>query len=255
MVNGGLDILCPGMVWMTKKILGIIPARGGSKSLPNKNILNLMGKPLVAWTIIASRQSRYISKTVVSSDDDEIIKISKAFLADTIQRPPHLALDETPTEPVLEHALELLTNDGEYYDYIMLLQPTSPLRNSKHIDDAIEYLLRSDANALISIYETNNKILKAFSKTENGYIHGLINNKYPFARRQDLPKIYMSNGAIYLIKTDVFLITKKLITDRTIGYIMGEEESLDIDLKSDLNKAALYLTKKVLSMNENTREK
>ena len=229
---------------MTKyKFLAIIPARGGSKSIPKKNIVILEGRPLIAWTIQAAIGSKYISKTIVSSDDDEILSISSKLKASVIKRPHHLALDETPSEPVISHAIENLSSCGENFDYIAFLQPTSPLRNSNHIDTAIELLLSSNANALISIYEINNKVLKSFTKNDNSYIHGVVNDAYPFLRRQDLPKAYMSNGAIYLIKTEVFIHNRSLITDKTIGYEMNEIESIDIDSDDDLKQAAAFLKK------------
>ena len=191
---------------MTKKILSIIPARGGSKGLPRKNIADLAGKPLIAWTIEASLNSEYISKTIVSSDDDEILNISKKYNADIIKRPDELALDTTAIEPVIKHVVEELKIENLEYDYLVLLQPTSPLRYAKDIDNAFDMLFKNNATALISVCEIDNKILKAFKQNKDTFIEGISNNKYPFMRRQDLPKIYLSNGSIYIIKIDEFLI-------------------------------------------------
>ncbi|HIP55463.1 MAG TPA: acylneuraminate cytidylyltransferase family protein [Arcobacter sp.] len=226
---------------MTKRILAIIPARGGSKGLPRKNILDLLGKPLIAWTIEASLNSKYITKTIVSSDDDEILDISKTYKADTIKRPEILALDTTAIEPVIKHVIDELKKENQEFDYLVLLQPTSPLRDVKNIDDAFDMLFKSDASALISVCEIDNKILKAFKQNKDGFIEGVSNNKYPFMRRQDLPKTYMSNGAIYIIEVDEFLRNDSFYSDRTISYLMDEIKSMDIDTKEDLEKVKEYL--------------
>jgi CMP-N-acetylneuraminic acid synthetase len=230
------------MVLMTKTIVGIIPARGGSKSIPKKNIVQFGGKPLIAWTILAALKSKYISKTVVSSDDDEILSIARSYNAGCIKRPAEFSLDESPSEPLILHAMNFLVKEGDNFDYIMLLQPTSPLRNSKHIDKAAEELFGSKATALISTLEINNKYLKSFIVNEKGYIQSILHKNYAFNRRQDLPRLFLSNGAIYLIETKEFLKNNSLITDKTISYPMDETESIDIDTKEDLLEAEKFLS-------------
>jgi CMP-N-acetylneuraminic acid synthetase len=224
------------------KIISIIPARGGSKGLPGKNIIDLAGKPLIAWTIEASLKSKYITKTIVSSDDDKILEVSRQFSSEILKRPDELALDTTPSEPVIEHVLNSIV-DIEKYDYLILLQPTSPLRDEKDIDSAIELLIEKKATALISTKQIDNKILKAFKNDENGYLEGIANNKYPFMRRQDLPKVFMPNGAIYIVSIKEFLKTKKLFTDETISFEMSEEKSFDIDTLEDLKICKTILEK------------
>ena len=221
---------------MTKKVLAIIPARGGSKGLPRKNILDVAGKPLIGWTIEASFNSDCITATVVSSDDDEILSVSQKFGAEIIKRPCELASDTATSESVILHVLQYLEKEGKKFDYLVLLQPTSPLRNNHDIDNAFKILFDSNATALISVSTTDNKILKAFKKNKNGYIEGISNNEYPFMRRQDLPKTYMPNGAIYIIKTTEFLKYKKLFTPKTVSYNMDKINSLDVDTKEDLEK-------------------
>ena len=223
------------------KIISIIPARGGSKGLPKKNILELAGKPLIAWTIESSLKSKYISKTIVSSDCDEILNISSKYGSEILKRPDELARDTTPTEPVVEHILQNIKDLGNY-SYLVLLQPTSPLRDEKDIDEAISKLIQEkDATALISVKEIDNKILKAFKINNNGYLEGISNNKYPFMRRQDLPKVFMPNGAIYIISINEFLKTKRLFSDNAISYLMNEEKSLDIDTIDDIEKIKNYI--------------
>jgi CMP-N-acetylneuraminic acid synthetase len=226
------------------KIISIIPARGGSKGLPKKNILPLGNKPLIAWSIEASLKSKFINKTIVSSDSDEILEIANSYGADIIKRPAHLALDTTPSEPVIENVLKNIEN-LEDYDYLVLLQPTSPLRDEIDIDSSFELLFEKQATALISVKEIDNKILKAFKNNSNGYLEGIANNNYPFMRRQDLPKVFMPNGAIYIVKINEFLENKKLFTSKTISYLMSEEKSLDIDTQEDLIKAKEYLNEKI----------
>lgn len=222
------------MALMTKRVLSIIPARAGSKRLPRKNLIDLAGRPLIAWTIEASLNSKYITKTVVSSDSEEILKIAKEYGADIIKRPGVLANDTASSESVVAHALESIE---EEFNFVVLLQATSPLRNTKDIDNSFEKLFRENVTALISVCETDNKILKAFKENEKGFLEGLSNNKYPFMRRQDLPKTYMSNGAIYIIKVSDFLKNNSFYTAKTVSYIMNGARSLDIDTKDDLKKA------------------
>lgn len=235
---------------MTKKILAIIPARGGSKGLPRKNILDLNGKPLIAWTIENSLKSRYITDTYVSSDDDEILEVSKKFGSKILKRPDHLATDISSSEEVVNHILEELKQYNKVYDYIILLQPTSPLRDEKDINRAFEMLFDKNATALISVKNEDNKILKAFIDNEEGFLYGIYNNKYPFTRRQDLPKIYMSNGAIYIIKVDEFLKNQSFLTNKTIKFIMDDIKSIDIDTKEDLKQLNDILNNKMKIINQ-----
>jgi CMP-N,N'-diacetyllegionaminic acid synthase len=224
------------------KILAIIPARGGSKGIPNKNIRDLAGKPLIAWTIEAALKSSYINKTVVSSDSDVILEISKKCGAETIKRPVYLADDTARSEPVISHVLEQFKNK-ENFDYIILLQPTSPLRTATDIDEAIKMLLKSEATALISVYKPQHHPLKAFKTDADSFLKGLVNDDYPFTPRQELPKTFYPNGAIYLIKTNLFLETGKLFTDKTIAFEMPTDKSLDLDTEADFNSLVNTLTK------------
>lgn len=219
---------------MTKKILSIITARGGSKGLKRKNVVDLAGKPLIAWTIEASLDSKYITKTIVSSDDKEALDISKEYGANIVRRPDDLSSDSATSESVIKHTIDYLESMGEMFDIVILLQPTSPLRNSKDIDSAFEIMLNSDATAVISTSEFDNKILKTFIETPDGFLKGVSNNEYPFMRRQDLPAVYMSNGAIYIIDVNIFNKNHSLITDKTAPYIMPANKSFDVDSKSDL---------------------
>ena len=226
---------------MTKRVLSIIPARGGSKGLPRKNVVDLAGKPLIAWTIEASLKSKYISKTVVSSDNKEILDISVEYGAEIIKRPDNLASDTATSESVVKHAIDCLESTGEVFDIVVLLQPTSPLRTSIDIDNAFDIMFYSDATAIISVCEFDNKALKTFIKDEDGFLQGVSNNKYPFMRRQDLPSVYTPNGAIYIINTKIYLENQSLLTATTKEYLMPEFRSVDIDTIKDLDFLNLML--------------
>ena len=219
----------------SKKILAIIPARGGSKGLKNKNIKNLNGKPLISYTINASIKSKYITKTVVSSDKKKILNIAKRYKADILKRPKKYAVDKSSSEVVVRHTLKELKKQKLIFDYIILLQPTSPLRDQNDIDKAFKLFFKTKATSLISVKNIDNKILKAFIETKDGYIKGISNNKYPFMPRQNLPKTYISNGAIYIIKVKKFLKSNSFFTNKTVSYIMNYMKSLDIDTQEDFD--------------------
>ena len=181
-------------MYKNKTFLGIVPARGGSKRLPRKNMLNLCGKPLIAWSIEAGLNSKYIDKVVVSSDDDEILNISSNFGAETIKRPVELASDTATTFDAIKHTIE----NVEKYDYIVLLQPTSPLRNAKHIDEAIELLEIKNADAVVSVCEMDHSPLWSNTLPNDGNMRGFLREETLNKRSQDLEKYYRLNGAIYM---------------------------------------------------------
>ena len=217
------------------KVIAIIPARGGSKGIPRKNLVNFSGKPLMQWSIDAALKSTYITDVVVSSDDDEILNVAqvhKRVLA--IKRPKELAQDNSKTAPVLTHVLESLKEVK--YDYLILIQPTSPLRTAEDIDLAFEKLLNSEATSLISVCELEHHPYKSFKLDENGYLQGIINNDYPFYPRQSLPKTYRANGAIYIIKVNDFIKDETLFTNKATHFEMSVEASLDIDTIKDLRE-------------------
>ena len=217
------------------KVIAIIPARGGSKGIPRKNLVNFSGKPLMQWSIDAALKSTYITDVVVSSDDDEILNVAQAnkgVLA--IKRPIELAQDNSKTAPVLTHVLESLKEVK--YDYLILLQPTSPLRTAEDIDLAFEKLLNSEATSLISVCELEHHPYKSFKLDEKGYLQGIINNDYPFYPRQSLPKTYRANGAIYIIKVNDFIKDETLFTNKATHFEMSIESSLDIDTIKDLRE-------------------
>lgn len=220
-------------------VLAIIPARGGSKGIPRKNLIEVAGKPLIQWTIEAALESEIITEIVVSSDDEEILSFSKGFEnIICIKRPVELAQDNSPTVPVMIHAINQLKDQ---FDYVVLLQPTSPLRNSKDIDDAFDVLVKSNGNSLISVVQPEHHPYKSFKRDNNGFLSGIINNEFPFTPRQELPEVYQPNGAIYIIEKDVFLEFENLFTQNTIPFSMPPNKSLDIDTEEDLEKITALL--------------
>lgn len=226
-----------------KKILAIIPARGGSKGVPRKNIKLLNGHPLIEYTIKEANKSSYINKIVVSSDDEEILEVSERIGGCIpLKRRESLAGDKTATVDVILDVLNELKNKDNYVpDYFVLLQPTSPFRNCKHIDDSFKIVLNNDSNSLISVCEVSEtpywmKII------ENNKMKNLLEGN-DVIRRQDLNKVYIINGAIYIMKTDVFLESKKLILEDTCPYIMDRKFSLDIDTKLDFEMAEVLMSK------------
>lgn len=229
------------------KILAIIPARGGSKGIPNKNIVKVGGKPLIAWTIDETRKSKYIDKVVVSSDNDEILKVAQKYKAEPIKRPADLATDQAPPEPVVFHILEYLKEKENYSpDILVYLQPTSPLRTSKDIDEAFDNFFKTKATAAISVYELDKKYLKAFVADNKGFLKGAVNDRYPFMNRQLLPSVYMPNGAIYIINTKEFKKTGRLLSGKTLPYPMSIEKSFDIDTPRDLKELRRYMRRNKL---------
>ncbi|MCT7461758.1 acylneuraminate cytidylyltransferase family protein [Aliarcobacter cryaerophilus] len=225
---------------MNKTFLAIIPARGGSKRLPRKNILDLCGKPLISWSIEAALKSKYISKVVVSSDDEEILNISSNFGADIIKRPYELANDTATTFDAIKHTIDNFKN----YDYIVLLQPTSPLRNEKHIDEAIELLEEKQADAIVSVCEMDHSPLWSNTLPKDGNMNNFLRDEVLNKRSQDLEKYYRVNGAVYICKTDKLLENKSFfLKDNIFAYIMDRKSSIDIDEEIDFEIAKVLINK------------
>jgi CMP-N-acetylneuraminic acid synthetase len=228
-------------VFNNKSFLAIIPARGGSKRLPRKNVLDLAGKPLIAWTIQAAKNSKYIDHFVVSTDDSEISEISKKIGAEVLTRPAELATDTASSVDVVLHAIGA---QNQSYDYVILLQPTSPLRVAEHIDEAIELLFEKSANAVISVCETNHSPLWANTLPENGGMDNFSREEVKGKRSQDLPIFYQLNGAIYLVSSASLKQSKSFIQAKnSYAYIMSKKDSVDIDSDLDFEFVSLLINK------------
>lgn len=215
-----------------KKVVAIIPARGGSKGLPGKNIRDFKGKPLIAWSIESAYQSHYIDRVILSSDDADIIAVAEYYGCEVpFIRPCELATDEATSSEVVCHALSAM----DHYDYVILLQPTSPLRSTADIDAAIELCVKQQAPACVSVTEVTENPQWMY-KINQGKLEPIIST-IAVNRRQDLPNVYRLNGALYIAQTDCFLKTKTFITDNTIPYLMHCKNSVDIDSLSDFQLA------------------
>ena len=221
-------------MYKNKTFLAIIPARGGSKRLPNKNILDLNGEPLIGWSIKAGQNSKYIDKVVVSSDSDKILDIAKIYQVDTLKRPDNLATDTASTTDVLKHVLQIYNN----YQYIVLLQPTSPLRNEKHINEAIELLDKKNADAIISVTKMDHSPLWSNTLDKDLNMCNFLRDEVKNKRSQDLETYYKLNGAIYICRIDKFFEANSLFLKENIfAYIMDRESSIDIDEEIDFKIA------------------
>jgi CMP-N-acetylneuraminic acid synthetase len=227
-----------------KTFLAIIPARGGSKRLPNKNVLPLAGKPMLVWTIESAIQSKYLDEIVLSTDSDDIIKVAGNYKIKTIKRPIELASDTAKTVDVVKHVIE---NIDKKYDFIVLLQPTSPLRTSTHIDEAIEQLIKLNADAIISVTEADHSPLWCNILPENLSMENFISEDIKDKRSQELPKFYRLNGAIYICKIEKLIEENTFFLKKNLyAYIMDKKSSIDIDEELDFKLAEIILKEKFL---------
>ncbi|MEX0287217.1 MAG: hypothetical protein AB3N23_21635 [Paracoccaceae bacterium] len=231
----------------TPKVLALIPARGGSKGLPRKNVLDLLGRPLIAWTVEAALNARCVTRTVVSTDDDEIAAAAVAAGADVpFARPDALASDTATSLDVVLHALDTLEAEGETFDFVALLQPTSPLRTAAHLDAAWDRLSTQQAPSCVSVCEVETSPYLMMSLQDDGRIKPVIDPEGRSLRRQDLPAVYELNGAIYITATAELRHTGKFVTEQTVGFVMPRSVSIDIDNRADFD-AALAVMKEALN--------
>lgn len=231
------------------KVLGLIPARGGSKGIPRKNIRMLAGKPLLGWTAEAALASR-LDRVILSSDDPEIIEIAKSCLVEIpFVRPEHLAGDDTPAIDVVLHAVQTLKEIGNYMpDAVMLLQPTSPLRTTSDIDQSLELFEKHpEASSLVSVVKVpHNMVPESLMKLEaDGYVKHLMLWDEKKNIRQKKPTYYARNGAaIYIVKTECLFNNNTLYGDKILSYEMPRERSIDVDDYFDFEICEFILSKK-----------
>jgi len=225
-----------------KRILATISARGGSKGVPGKNIRDLGGAPLIAWTIREARRSQYIDRLIVSSDDPGILAVARANGAETpFVRPHELARDDTPgVDPVL-HAVQAL--QPEEYDYVVLLQPTSPLRTVEDIDGCVRLCLDNSWPCCISVCEADKSPYFMFQMDQNNRLAPVIKQDSYHTRRQDLPKVCAPNGAVYVADCLWLSRTRSYLTPETRGYEMPPDRSRDVDSLLDFDICELLLRK------------
>jgi len=226
-----------------KKILSIIPARGGSKGIKKKNIIELNGKPLISYTIESSLLSSYIDRTIVSTDSIEIANVSLECGASVpFMRPSELATDEAKTIDVVLHTIETLKSKGEEYDIMVLLQPTQPLRTWIDIDKSIELFFKKNLKGLVSVSIVDDHPILMRTIGDNGELCSLLGENST-CRRQDMKLYYKVNGCIYInsineIKKDTSF------NDNSVGFVMEQSHSVDIDELKDLAVAEYFLNQR-----------
>lgn len=224
-----------------QNVLAIIPARGGSKGVPRKNIRVVEGKPLIAWTIEEAKKSKYIDRLILSSDDTEIIEVAKSWGCDVpFVRPSEMARDDSPGIAPVLHAMEMLPE----YDVVVVLQATSPLRSVEDIDGCITYCVDNGANACVSVTEATESPYWMYTRNAHGIMAPVMPASKTFGRRQNLPPVYILNGAVYVANAKWLLRHKTFLTEESLGFIMAQERALDIDTELDLELLRVSLQKK-----------
>ena len=219
-----------------RKVLAIVPARGGSKGVSRKNIKLLRNKPLIYYSINEGKKSKYVDKVVVSTEDAEIKKVSQKY-CEVVDRPQELATDAARTEPVLQNVLEQLSKKGEEYDIVVLLQCTTPFRKASQIDAAIEHFVKNDADSVVSVMEVSDKSnpYKLYVINNQCLMERFVKETAHLERRQDLPKVYFKNGMIYIVKADLMKKgdlygTKSMPFGMDVPYHVNIDEPFDLAL-------------------------
>lgn len=227
-------------MYSNRKILALIPARGGSKGIKNKNIIDLCGKPLIAYSIEAARGSNYIDDVIVTTDSSTIAEISVEYGAEVpFLRPKELASDKSKTVDAVVHAINELKKEGREYDCLVLLQATQPLRTCFDIDSAIEEYYERGENALVSVSAVDDNPILIRTISDKDMLVPLLSLSST-CRRQDMPQYYKVNGCIYINKVSEIDYNTSF-NDNKIPYVMPVERSVDIDELKDLEVAKYYL--------------
>lgn len=219
------------------RVLGIVTARGGSKGIPRKNIVQLLGKPLLAYTAEAALAAKRLTRTVLSTEDEEIARVGREYGLDVpFLRPPELARDETPTIPVVQDMVHRLEAGGERYDAVLVLQPTNPLRRPEVIDGSIELLQQTGADSVISFVDVGEKhpARMKFIAAAGRVIDPPFAEQFEGQRRQEIPKLYLREGSIYLTRRTVLMKQNSLQGQDCRAYIIPQEWACNIDTPFDL---------------------
>ena len=218
-------------------VVALVTARGNSKSIPGKNLATVAGKPLIAWTIEAARRAAGVGRVVVSTDDDRIASVARQWHAETpFRRPAELAEDDSPHIDVMLHAVRWLEeHEGCKPDYMLLLQPTSPLRTTEDVEAVIRIASETDVDGVVSVCPVHDHPYLTKRITDDGLLANLVDSGIAYLRRQDLPPAYCLNGALYLMKREALLEQKTFNPARMAPYVMPRERSLDIDDPWDLH--------------------
>jgi CMP-N-acetylneuraminic acid synthetase len=219
------------------KVLGIVTARGGSKGIPRKNTIPLLGKPLLAYTAEAALSAKRLTRTILSTEDEEIASIGRAWGLDVpFLRSADLARDETPSIPVLQDAVRRLEQTGDHYDAVFTLQPTNPLRRAQDIDGAVDLLERTGADSVISFVDVGEKhpARMKFINSEGKVIDPPFKEEFEGQRRQELPKLYLREGSIYLTRRSVLMEQGSVQGSDCRAWLIPEDRACNIDTPFDL---------------------
>lgn len=222
------------------KVLGLIPARGGSKGIVRKNVRLLAGQPLLAYTAQAALRARRLSRVILSTEDDEIAAYGrKCGLEVPFLRPAELARDETPTLPVVQHAVEWLEKQHCVFDAVCLLQPTNPMRRPEHIDDCVDLLINSGADSVVTVLPVPVEYNPhwVYFRDPAGFLRLSTGEPSPIHRRQELPPSYHREGSVYVTRRDVLMKQGSLYGRRLVGYAMEESECVNLDTEADWDLA------------------
>lgn len=225
-------------MYQNLKFLAIIPARKGSQRLPDKNIRELSGKPLIQWAIDAAVASEYIDSVLVTSDCPRVLALAEDLKVGFVNRPEHLCTSKASSSDVILHALSHVT---EKYDYFVFLQPTSPLRTSQDIDDSISQMVLAKATGSVSVCKVDHSPLWCNTLDESNSMAGFIPEHLENKRSQDLPDYFRINGAIYIASSSQYITSQSFFTSETIAYRMPTERSVDIDELTDFLLAEAIL--------------
>lgn len=224
---------------LNQPVLALVPARGGSKGIPRKNMASLCGRPLLEYTLRAALDAKYIDHVWLSSDDIEILEFGSKLGVQALLRPHEFATDDASSIGVVQHFLSVLPQDLlQKNPLIVYLQPTSPLRTAKHIDDAFHALHRCNASTLVSVIELEKSPFKAFKLDEDGRLISLFDERLSNARRQDLPRTFVPDGAIYIFSVTDFVDRGGFPSNGSVPFVLNQMDSVDIDTPDDLIRVA-----------------
>lgn len=229
------------------RVLGLVPARGGSKGIPRKNIMPLCGKPLLQYTAEAALTSHLLSKVILSTEDEEIADVGRhCGLSVPFLRPLELARDDTPTLPVVEHAVRWMESHGEHFDAICLLQPTSPMRAPEDIDSCIDLLARSGADSVVTVLPVPDEYNPhwVYFRDQNGLLNLSTGEADPITRRQGLPPAFHREGSVYVTRRDVLMEAHSLYGSRLAGFVLDPSRSVNIDGPADWQRAVELLSQR-----------
>jgi CMP-N,N'-diacetyllegionaminic acid synthase len=227
---------------MTGQTIAIIPARGGSKSLPRKNLRPLLGRPLLHYAIQAGSDAKSVDRTLVTTEDAETARVARQLGAEVIDRPPELATDESPTLDAVLHAIDALEARGEPVGAIVLLQPTSPLRTAVDVDAAVALHAQGDCDSVVSVALNEHPVQWSFT-IDDGLLRPLLGDSYLRMRRQDVPPTYTTVGAIFVSRPAALRAFGGFFGGKARPYVMPSERSIDIDSELDLAMVELIMSR------------